>query len=212
MLFNLKWWCNHKNSKHFGINLLFNSTAITLPSSTWNGVHCSVHQRMHMVSVAASCLNALNHRYSRSEQTRKLRSCHSSTSQASRALLSFPSGALFIIEMKLLHRASELHEVWVLSPSLEPGPSAQAFAGRMTVRMWKHWTHSRRKDTGVEIIHRRQAGDLHGVGREEPAHGHAPALLSVPARGWRTINPLVPLLPHPRLYLQKLENKSCHVT
>lgn len=101
----------------------------------------------------------------------------------------------------------------VLSPSLEPGPSAQAFARRMTVRMWKHRTHSRRKDTGVEIIHRGQAGDLHGVGREEPAHACEPALLSVPARGRRTISPLVPLLPHPRFYLQKLENKkySCHL-
>lgn len=173
-------------------------TAVTLPSSTWDGVRPSVHQRMHVVSVAVSCLNALNYCYSRREQTRNLRSRHSALPhRRPTSSFPFPLGLFSLLRWSRYTKAPELHEARVLSPSLEPGLSAQAFAGRMMGRMQKHRTQSRRKDTRVEVIHCGQAGDLRGVGREEPAHRHAPALLSVPARGWRALYLLAPLSPQP---------------
>lgn len=43
-------------------------------------------------------------------------------------------------------------------------------------------TGGRRKDTGVEVVRRGQAGDLGGARHAEPAHGPAPAPLPVPGR------------------------------
>lgn len=183
-------------------------TAVTLPSSTWDGVRPSAHQRMHVVSVAMSCLNALNYCYSR----------RSRPETSGPVTLLYLTGAPRPASLSLRGSFHYWDEAVTQRPlsSMRPECSAQSSGA------WTLSTSLCRKDDGQDaetsdaeqekgyksevIFHCGQAL-VTSVAKpvERSLHtARTSALLSVPARGWRALSPGSPFRHYPRVYLQEL--------
>lgn len=195
MLFNLKWWWNHKNS--LLCFAIFHMRWGTPFSSSKDACGKCSH-------VLFKCIKLLLLK-TRADQKPQVPSSALPHRRPRPAFPFFLRELFSLLRWSRYTKAPELHEARVLSPSLEPGPSAQAFAEGWWAGCGNIETKSRRGyKSGSHSL--RTSWWLRPSGRGRPAHTtqHQLFCLYLRERVEGALSPGSPFRHYREVYLQEL--------